>query len=97
MSKHQAYIPGSTEVEGHVHEQDTWSPADWDLAQIALVCLGGIIVLVVILLFVGGCQHADCRKVGEHRQPDSNTDKADKLVYSELNSQTKPLNTESAP
>jgi hypothetical protein len=70
MSKHQAYIPGSTEVEGHVHEQDTWSPADWDLAQIALVCLGGIIVFLVIPLFVGGCKHANCRKVGNYEKVD---------------------------
>ena len=74
MSKHQASIPGSTEVEGHVHEEDTWSPADWDLAQIALVCLGGIIVFVVILLFVGGCQHADCRKVSSHENANYTND-----------------------
>ena len=68
MSKHQASIPGSTEVEDHLHEQYTWNPADWGLAQFMLVCLGGIIVIITILLFVGGCKHANCRKVGNYEQ-----------------------------
>lgn len=62
MSNHQAYVPESFEVEDHVHEQNTWNPADWNPTQIALVAFGGLIVIVTVLLFVKGCKHANCRK-----------------------------------
>ena len=56
-----------------MHEEDTWTwnPADWDLAQITLVCLGVIVVFIVTFLFVGGCKHANCTKGGNYEELDN--------------------------